>query len=61
MDALVTGATGFIGSRLTERLAREGHKVIAFGAERTALEAERRRALEAQGVEVALSRRLSGS
>lgn len=52
MDALITGATGFIGSRLAERLASEGHNVIAFGGERTPLEAGRRRALEARGIEV---------
>lgn len=50
MDALVTGATGFIGSRLAERLAGEGHRVIAFGAERTALEAARRKMLESRGI-----------
>lgn len=50
MDALVTGATGFIGSRLAERLALGGHRVIGFGAERTAQEAERRRLLESRGI-----------
>ncbi len=52
MDALITGATGFIGSRLAERLANAGHNVIAFGAEHTPLEAARRRGLEALGIRV---------
>lgn len=54
MKALVTGATGFIGSRLTERLAKLDYEVAAFGAERTPLEAARRQALEAAGIPVAV-------
>ena len=30
VNVLVTGADGFIGSHLTERLVREGHEVKAF-------------------------------
>jgi dihydroflavonol-4-reductase len=52
MEALVTGATGFIGSRLAEKLVREGHRVVAFGAERTPLEAERRAWLAERGIAV---------
>jgi dihydroflavonol-4-reductase len=52
MKALVTGATGFIGARLAEKLVRSGHEVIAFGAENTDLEALRRRSLENSGVTV---------
>jgi nucleoside-diphosphate-sugar epimerase len=52
MKALVTGATGFIGARLAERLASGGHDVVAFGAENTELETRRRRALESAGVRV---------
>ncbi|HEU4618308.1 MAG TPA: NAD-dependent epimerase/dehydratase family protein [Gammaproteobacteria bacterium] len=54
MKALVTGATGFIGARLAEQLAKGGHEVVAFGAENTELETRRRRALEAAGVGVEL-------
>lgn len=52
MHALITGATGFIGSRLAERLAVEGHTVVAFGAERTPVETARRELLEARGIPV---------
>jgi nucleoside-diphosphate-sugar epimerase len=31
MKVLITGATGFIGKRLSERLAQEGHEVICTG------------------------------
>jgi NAD dependent epimerase/dehydratase family enzyme len=43
---LITGATGFIGARLAQRMQSLGHDVIAFGAEHTPLEAARRRTLE---------------
>lgn len=56
MRALITGATGFIGSRLAEQLAAEGHEVTAFGAENTPLEAERRRRLEARGIPVEIGK-----
>ena len=52
MKLLVTGATGFIGSRLAERAAAAGHDVVAFGAERTAIETARRRVLEESGATV---------
>ncbi len=52
MKALVTGATGFIGARLAERLAESGHEVVAFGGENTPLEKLRRDALAAHGIDV---------
>ena len=52
MKVLVTGATGFIGSRLVERAVEAGHDVVAFGAQGTPIEALRRRRLEDSGIEV---------
>lgn len=36
MNILVTGASGFIGNRLVERLVEEGHAVTTFGRQSTA-------------------------
>jgi dihydroflavonol-4-reductase len=52
MQALITGATGFIGARLAEKLVADGCEVRAFGAENTPLETARRRALEERGIDV---------
>ncbi len=40
MKIVVTGATGFVGSRLTEKLNQEGHSVVALS--RSAASAQRR-------------------
>lgn len=45
MKALVTGATGFLGGVATQRLARDGHQVIATGRDE-----KRGAALAADGV-----------
>lgn len=52
MDALITGSTGFIGSRLALRLLAKGHSVRALGLERTGSEAENCRVLAEQGASV---------
>lgn len=52
MKVVVTGATGFIGSRLSLRLREQGHEVVALGQTNNALEAERLKELEAAGVTV---------
>ena len=50
MDVFVTGATGFIGSRLALRCLDAGHEVVALGQDRNPVESERARELEARGV-----------
>ena len=54
MKILVTGATGFIGSRLVERAVAAGNDVVAFGAESTRVETQRRRALDDSGIKVTI-------
>lgn len=52
MRVLITGGTGFIGSRLALRCLAEGHEVAVLGQENTDAESSNRRHLEAQGAEV---------
>lgn len=54
MRYLITGGTGFIGSRLALRLKAGGDAVRVLGQVNTDAEADNRRALEAAGVEVVL-------
>jgi len=54
MRALITGGTGFIGSRLAARLLEEGEFVRILGQVNTPAEAENRERLEEGGAEVVL-------
>jgi nucleoside-diphosphate-sugar epimerase len=54
MKYLITGGTGFIGSRLTLRCLQLGHEVRVLGQENTEAEAENRREIESAGAEVVL-------
>lgn len=52
MKTLVTGATGFIGSRLALRCRQEGMGVRALGRRRSSVEEDNARELEGAGVEI---------
>ncbi|MFQ5889864.1 MAG: NAD-dependent epimerase/dehydratase family protein [Gemmatimonadota bacterium] len=52
MKILITGGTGFIGSRLALRCQTDGHTVRVFGQENTDAESLNRQLLEERGVEV---------
>lgn len=51
MKTLITGGTGFIGSRLALRLLAEGNQVRIFGRTNTPAEEENDRVLREKGVE----------
>src|SRR5262245_66217925 len=55
MEVLITGGTGFIGSRLALRYLEQGHAVRVLGQENTRAEADNKRMLEARGAEVTLA------
>jgi dihydroflavonol-4-reductase len=52
MKLAVTGATGFIGSRLAVKSVEQGHSVVLLGKVNTPLEEQRRRDLHDQGLTV---------
>jgi nucleoside-diphosphate-sugar epimerase len=54
MQILITGGTGFIGSRLALKLLRDGHQVRVTGLTNTPAEDENRASLERHGAEVML-------
>lgn len=54
MNVVITGGTGFIGSRLALRALEEGHSVRVLGQENTPAESRNRALLEEQGAEVQL-------
>jgi nucleoside-diphosphate-sugar epimerase len=50
MKILVTGATGFVGSRLSVKLKEQGHDVIALGQTNNELEEARFAELAGAGI-----------
>jgi len=55
MQVLITGATGFIGSRLALKCLERGDAVRALGQENSAAEAENRQLIESRGGRVILA------
>ena len=54
MNILITGGTGFIGSRLALTCISEGYKVRVLGQENTEAEKENNKLIQKQGIEVIL-------
>lgn len=52
MKVLITGATGFIGSRLCLLARQDGHEVVATGQRNNPVEVSRGQALERAGVSI---------
>jgi nucleoside-diphosphate-sugar epimerase len=55
MRVLITGGTGFIGSRLALLCLNKGYAVTVLGQENNALQARNRKQIEAKGAEVVLA------
>lgn len=55
MNVLITGGTGFIGSRLALRCLEQGDRVKVFGQDNNTAESENKKFLESKGVEVVLA------
>ena len=54
MKVLITGGTGFIGSRLALHSLQKGHSVTIIGQENNAVESQNRCLIEAQGGQTAI-------
>lgn len=55
MNVLITGGTGFIGSRLALKCLESGHKVKVLGQENTPAESENRKLIESKGASITLA------
>ena len=55
MNVLITGGTGFIGSRLGLRCLAGGHPVLILGQENTPAESSNRKLLEEKGARIRLA------
>ena len=55
MNVLITGGTGFIGSRLGLRCLEIGHSVLILGQENTPAESSNRKLLEEKGARIRLA------
>lgn len=55
MKVVITGGTGFIGSRLALKCLEKGYSVKVLGQENTTAESENRRLIEEKGAEVVLA------
>ena len=54
MNVLITGGTGFIGSRLALKFAEGGHSVRVLGQENTQAESSNANFIKGRGIEVRL-------
>jgi dihydroflavonol-4-reductase len=55
LNVLITGGTGFIGSRLGLRCLADGHQVLILGQENTPAESFNRKVLEEKGARILLA------
>ena len=55
MNVMITGGTGFIGSRLALKCAAAGNSVVVLGQENTAAEHANKKLIEPKGIKVALA------
>ena len=55
LNVLITGGTGFIGSRLGLRCLESGHSVLILGQENTPAESSNRKLLEEKGARIRLA------